>query len=197
MARVRQRSGCGRGGVRQYFGGRVYRRNYWEASLTTQPSDDVSVGVFVKWGDQIAFANARGGTSIEVGPTMQLRLGRHLDVNIQHRLERLTVGGARVFTANLAQTRAVYNFSSRAFLRGIVQLRHTAREPARYREPVDRASTNLFTQLLFSYRIDARTGLFLGLADNRAGMHPESDLRVPLTQRDRTFFVKLSYAWHR
>ena len=48
----------------------------------------------------------------------------------------------------------------------------------------------LATQLLFSYKLNPRTVFFLGYTDNYYGNQEFS-----LTQNDRTFFVKVSYAW--
>ena len=48
----------------------------------------------------------------------------------------------------------------------------------------------LFSQLLFSYKLNARTVAFVGYSESRLG----SDT-IDLTQADRTLFVKLGYAW--
>ena len=55
--------------------------------------------------------------------------------------------------------------------------------------PVDGEDEELFTQLLFSYKINPRTVLFAGYSDNRFGFDD-----ISLTQTDRTLFLKLSYA---
>ena len=49
---------------------------------------------------------------------------------------------------------------------------------------------SLFSQLLFSYKLNAQTVLFAGYSNNRLGLQG-----VDLTETDRTFFVKLGYAW--
>jgi len=49
--------------------------------------------------------------------------------------------------------------------------------------------TNL-TQLLFSYKLNARTVLFVGYSDNQLGLE-----NVGLTRTDRTLFFKIGYAW--
>ena len=53
----------------------------------------------------------------------------------------------------------------------------------------------VFTQFLFSYTVNPQTVLFLGYSDNSTGLlTPELD-RTDLTRTDRTFFLKLGYAW--
>jgi len=65
------------------------------------------------------------------------------------------------------------------------------REPGRYSVPVAAHSRRLFTQLLFSYKLNPQTVLFLGYSDNSTAERRGADLlRV-----SRSFFVKLGYAW--
>jgi hypothetical protein len=53
-----------------------------------------------------------------------------------------------------------------------------------------RSTKTLFAQLLFSLKLNPRTVVFVGYSDNRRGLTDTS-----LIQTDRTFFVKLGYAW--
>jgi len=55
---------------------------------------------------------------------------------------------------------------------------------------IDSEQKSFFIQLLFSYKINPRTVLFLGYSENYFG-----DQGIRLTQSDRTFFLKLGYAW--
>ena len=64
------------------------------------------------------------------------------------------------------------------------------RDPDLYRDEVDAVTERLFTQLLFSYKINPQTVLFLGYADNREG-----DELNDLTESDRTLFFKFGYAF--
>jgi hypothetical protein len=107
----------------------------------------------------------------------------------------LTTAGEEIFEANLTQLRAIYNFNTRTFLRAIIQFRYTAHNPELYTDEVDRVSKDLFTQFLFSYKLNPQSVFFLGYSDNRQGFTAENHTSIPLTQADRTFFMKLSYAW--
>jgi hypothetical protein len=55
---------------------------------------------------------------------------------------------------------------------------------------IDPVYKRLFTQRLFSYKINPQTVLFIGYGDNYLGNRDYS-----LSQSDRAFFVKLGYAW--
>ncbi len=49
---------------------------------------------------------------------------------------------------------------------------------------------SLTSQVLFSYKLNPQTVLFLGYSDSHYG-----DQTVDLTQTERTFFAKVGYAW--
>ena len=76
------------------------------------------------------------------------------------------------------------------FVRAILQFRDIERDPDPFGLAVEPDSEQLFTQLLFSYKVNAETVLFVGYSENRLG-----SMNLDLTQSDRTFFVKLSFAW--
>ena len=122
-------------------------------------------------------------------------MGRHIDLKLSYRFQRLSKEGAEIFAANLSELRGVYNFSPRSFTRAILQYQNTSRNPELHVSEVDRESTGAFVQFLFSYKVNPQTVFFLGYSDNREGSLDTAFQRVPLTQLDRTFFLKLGYAW--
>ena len=52
------------------------------------------------------------------------------------------------------------------------------------------ATRTLSSQLLFSYKLNPQTVLFLGYSDNSIGSEA-----VQLQRQNRTFFAKIGYAW--
>jgi hypothetical protein len=79
-------------------------------------------------------------------------------------------------------------------VRGIFQYRGIDYTPENFSFPVPDRTEQLFTQLLFSYKVNPRTVVFVGYSDNYRGFD-QDPLQVDLTQSDRTIFVKLGYAW--
>jgi hypothetical protein len=154
------------------------------------PTDDLQLYLLTLIGDRIDYANTRLGQRIRINPWLNYNLGKHLRISIDHAFERMTVQDARLFTANISQLTAVYQFNVRAFFRSILQYVHYDYNPSNYTFDIDSEYQGFFTQLLFSYKINARTVLFLGYSDNYLGSQDFN-----LTQADRTFFVKLGYAW--
>ena len=60
---------------------------------------------------------------------------------------------------------------------------------------MNRSQSSVFTQFLFSYKVNPQTVVFLGYSDNRNAFTDLQFNEVPLTQSDRTLFLKLGYAW--
>jgi hypothetical protein len=102
----------------------------------------------------------------------------------------MTVDAGRLYTANISQLTAIYHFSSRTFFRSIFQYVDYNRNTDNYTSDIDPKYRHLFTQLLFSYKLNPFTVFFLGYSDNYFGSQ-----EYDLTQNDRTFFAKISYAW--
>jgi hypothetical protein len=154
------------------------------------PASDLQIGVSVIVTDEIDYANARLGSRVRITPWMSYNLGRHFRLALNHNFERMSANDARLYTANISQLTAVYQFNVRMFFRAILQYVNYDYNPDNYTFEQDSEDRRLFSQLLFSYKLNPRTVLFLGYVDNHRGNQDFS-----ITQSDRTFFVKLGYAW--
>jgi hypothetical protein len=174
---------------RTFYNGTLFDLDQGTLDFLFNPTGGITFEVFAQLGDNVDIDNTRKGRIVAVQPAAELRLGRHLNLNLSYLDQKLAVAGGQLYDAQLSQARLVYQFDVRTFVRAIFQYTNIGRNPALYRAPVDRRDRNLFTQLLFSYKINPQTVLFAGYADTRLGI----DL-VHLTQTDRTFFVKLGYA---
>jgi hypothetical protein len=176
---------------KEFFDGVLYQDlDSIELFTNLQPSGALRLELFAAVADTIDYANNQPADELLLSPEIEAKIGRHLNASLDHTLQRLDVAGGQLFAANLSQIRLVYNFNLRLFVRGIFQWQHVERDPALYDLPVEPETEELFTQLLFSYKLNARTVLFLGYSDNQLGLQD-----VDLTRTDRTFFFKLGYAW--
>ena len=119
-------------------------------------------------------------------------VGRHVKVTLGHTYTKLDVDGGRLFRIQAPELRTVHQFNARAFIRLVLQYTDIERDPTLYVDPVDAEQQTLLSQLLFSYKINPQTAAYAGYTDNRVG----TDV-YDLAQTDRTFFVKLGYAWLR
>jgi hypothetical protein len=177
-----------------FFNGTVFDQTFASASAEAQLTGDLFLSLFARRADQIDYVNTQAGKVLHLEPALRFDLGRHSRTRLSHVYEKLDVPGGRLFKANLTQLSSVYQWNVRMFLRAIVQYTSIERTPALYiaEDPadVDPQTERLFTQLLFSYKLNPQTVFFLGYSDNAL-----ADGRVDLTRANRTFFLKIGYAW--
>ena len=172
---------------RQGYADDEYRKNIVSASAGYWPTPDLSVGLRGAYGDQIDYSGGRNGTISVIEPVLNVRKGR-LDLALAHELERLSVDEGTLYTANVTYLRGVYQFTRRAALRTVVQYMDVEFDT----ELAGRQSEqeeHLAGQVLFSYKVNPQTVLYMGYSDFRYG-----DDAADLTLSDTTFFVKLGYA---
>ena len=164
-------------------------RTFNSGYMEMKPVGGLRYSLYWEAGDAIDYANARAASSVLLNPSLEVALGRHLNLNLNHIYENLTLKGERIYLANLLQARLIYNFNVRCFLRAIVQYSDIKYNPGLYTYPVEAREKGLFTQLLFSYKINPQTVLFLGYTDSGIGT-----ANIDLTRAGRTFFFKIGYA---
>ena len=75
-------------------------------------------------------------------------------------------------------------------MRAILQYTDISRDTDLYTFITPDRTRRLFSQYLLWFKLNPQTVLFLGYSDNSANA-----TAVDVTQTDRTFFVKLGYAW--
>jgi hypothetical protein len=165
----------------------MFRMNYY---VEMQPGRFGKVTFIAVSGDAVDFANNQAADQLLLMPAVELKLGRHVNAQLSHIFQRLDVDGGRLSEANVSQLRLVYNFNVRSFVRGVIQRQDIDRNPALFVNPTPPTVETLFTQLLFSYKVNPQTVFFLGYSDNHLGLQ-----QIDLTRTDRTYFAKIGYAW--
>jgi hypothetical protein len=184
--------------LRTFYNGQYFDTAFGQAIGRIRPFSGAEVGVQAMAGQTIDYANSRLAQGLSVGPNLSLNVFRRLNLVASHAYERLSFHGDTIYIANLSQLKLVWNFSVRSFVRAILQYSDQEQNPAATTFPVDSKSRGLFTQFLFSYKLNPRTVLFLGYSDNSMGGVFDSWLgpdRIGLVRTDRTFFLKIGYAW--
>ncbi len=175
---------------REFYLGEFYDLDQVVLVTELKPIGGLRLNAILQYGDAIDYLNARQATGLNLLPSLEFGLGCHINVNLQHAFQRLSRGGAEIFTANLSQVKLIYNFNVRMFVRVIVQYLDVERNLAQYSFPIMDKTQTVFTQFLFSYKLNPQTVLFIGYSDNYLGM-----TNIDVTQTNRTFYVKLGYAW--
>lgn len=176
--------------TRERFAGRLFDRDQLLVHATVKPLAWLSASFDLTTGGAVDFANARGASALTLQPGLQVSVGRGLSLGADHAYQRLSHRGRQIFTANLLQTRAVFQADTRTMIRAIAQYRAVDRNPAENPSGTLPTDRGLFSQLLFSYKVNPQTVLFLGYSGNSLGTD-----QFDLTRTDRTFFAKIGYAW--
>jgi len=178
---------------REAFLGEEFENLRGDLRMGLRPSGAVGLEIFLRGGEIIDFVNVRQAEFLLVQPRIDFRLGRRVSGSLEHLWEEFDVpGGGRFLEANLTQASLVYHLSVRTFFRAILQYQDVERDLALYTvEPKpEPEEEELFSQLLFSYKLNPETVVFLGYSDLHQGFQG-----IDLTQRNRTFFLKVGYAF--
>jgi len=214
------------GGVRDrvYLSER-FDQSFMNWSIEFWPWSDLYLSLNGGVSDRVDFAffdpldedAARQGDELRWSIFTRYNLGRRVRIDLEYEQRTLSIDEGKLFLAGLSQLRLAYQINRRTFVRLILQHEDVERDVDLYPDcggdplaagPVDCGltpeSTNLFTQFLFSYKINPQTAVYLGYTDNRAGLDEFVDpgtgpelQQTDLTQTDRTFFFKIGYAWVR
>ncbi len=142
-------------------------------------------------GENLDFANNRIGNWRVTNLELTWRIGARIELQTDTRHEIMRVGGEDLYTADILQGKFIYNFSTRLFVRSILQYVTLQRNPTLYEDLSDPKTRSLMPQLLFSYKINPRTLLYFGYSGQR-----EYATTMPMQTMDRTLFFKIAYAWH-
>jgi hypothetical protein len=175
---------------REFFDGTIYDNFRHNISLSMRPIGSLALSFGATMGGTIDFANSRKADMVRLSPGLGFNLGRRVAGTLSHSYQSLDVEGGRLFTANLTQTRVLFHLNLRTYVRAILQYTDVTRDASLYRNRVDPATRRLFSQYLFSYKLNPQTVLLVGYSDNYDGVRG-----VDLTQTNRTFFTKIGYAW--
>ena len=146
-------------------------------------------------GQGVDFANVRAGRGVDFEPFATIRPTSHLQIDLTSGIAWLnepdTMNRHRLFTSQVERIRATYTFNAKMFLRTILQNQRTNQSQTLYTFDVDQHSGDLASQVLFAYKLNWQTVLYVGYGDDR-GVMPIDATFQPLT---RSAFFKISYAF--
>jgi hypothetical protein len=133
-------------------------------------------------GEQIDFSTGRVGRGANLQLFSTIRPIDQLTLEPLITREWLNVDGQRLYTATVERLKATYSFSAKSLVRVIGQ--YVTNHAGEH-------SGSFLGSVLYSYKINWQTVLFVGYGDDRA-IEP---LTNTLQKEDRTLFLKVSYAW--
>ncbi|HLP60660.1 MAG TPA: DUF5916 domain-containing protein [Candidatus Deferrimicrobium sp.] len=174
---------------KEWYNGIMYNKTQFQFYLDFRPRGGMKCTVLTLFGDAIDYENSRLAQSFLIQPTVDIAFGKNINLALNDTFQQLTKDGNRIYTVNLLQAKLVYNFNVRTFFRVILQYQDLRQDQALYLFPVNAKTKTLFTQVLFSYKVNPQTKLYIGYSDNQLGL-----VEFPLTRKNRTFFLKIGYA---
>ena len=181
MARSRER----------FWAGRMFDERTAQLYFEATPWAGVRTELVVEAGRQLDLRAARMGDFLKIDGELWLDIGRGVSVTLDGSLQTLGRDGGTAFRAAVLDARASWQFDPRQRLRLSVQASEIERDATLYATPVERRSRDVAAQLLYSYKINPRTAAYMGYSH---GSYAD-DEQVQLVDRDRSVFLKLSYAW--
>ena len=158
--------------------------------LCAKPNAHSHVWLNLTAGDAIDYVNTRPSEVLSIDGGFWYRFGRHLYIEPNYTRERMDVDQGWLYTATIGQLTASWQFNPRCFVRAILQHVDNQFNPELYTDDRGSDYRDLFTQFLFSYKLNPRTVLFVGYSDNSTATEDYG-----LTLGDRTVFAKIGYAW--
>ncbi len=169
-----------------------FNENEINLFASIKPSAGVVADIDVTQGNKVDLANNRLGEFVRIRPTVNYNINSHLALRLRHTYEDLQRrSGEDIFSANLSDLRLTYQFNLRSFLRLTMIYTDIEREPSSYVKEVDARYRALSTQLLYSYKLNPQSVVFVGYSDSG---YQDDDLSQ-LEKDNRTLFAKFSYAW--
>ncbi len=181
---------AGGGQRRRFWNGVDYDESYYIFFGKFKPISTWELSLFYRGGDQIDFRNDALGSIDSFEPGLQGSLNDNISINLSYIDERLQRDGGTVYHAKLLDARLSWQFNLRQRLRLALQYGSTAYDQSLNSFPVPEESSDVGTQLVYSYKINPRSVFYAGYSDSYTG----SDA-IDTYQTDRSLFLKFGYAW--
>lgn len=177
------------------WNGQRFDGNGMDIYSQLRPRGGVNVQMQIHYGEQVDFANSRLALERRLQPNIEWNIGQHLLLRLRHTKSTLTAKtGQRIFDANLTDVRVTWQFNVRSYIRFTTQRQDLERNTEVYTDRTTPGrSLTLGSQLLYAYKLNPQTVLYVGAANS--GL--EDDRTADLMQTNRTIFAKVSYAWLR
>ncbi|WP_440053388.1 DUF5916 domain-containing protein [Pseudoalteromonas sp. T1lg65] len=169
----------------------LFSENTLWTYMEIKPISGVFAALNLRKGNRVDLANNRIAQMRYARPSIKLNLGKHFEFKLVHTYEKLEAEGADVYTANLSDLRLTYQFDINSYLRLAVIHTNIERNPDNYLDEVDSRYKSLGLQLLYSYKLNPQTVFFAGYSDRGY----QDDELAALKKNEKTFFMKVSYAW--
>jgi len=157
-----------------------------------KPNHHMTIGNFMLVGDEIDVENSQLGKIKLYEPFVNWQVGKHFNIRLSATQMNLDIPGGELFNAKLFDSRMAYQFNIRSRLSLTLQTIDIERNPTLYNDQtIDKHYQSFGTQLIYSYKINPLSLVYLGYSDNAI----DTDNIGSLEKTDKTIFAKFSYTW--
>ena len=174
----------------RFWDGTLFEEEFFIADYDVQAWAGIIVGFNYRTGQQVDFANTDVGDVERWQPRIRGSIGQSFSASIHHLDETMSRDGDLIYRAKVTDLRGAWQFDLKHRLRLSLQRRTVQRNQLQYVDSVDRYRRSIGSQLVYSYKIDPLTALYLGYSDGYFGEDDQSTY-----QNTRTFFMKISFGW--
>ncbi len=170
----------------------LYEKKGFNFNASMKPLSGLFLEVHGSVGDQIDYSNARLADQLWLRPRAEWNVNKNLFMGVDYTVSKLdSKMGPNIYDAQLIDARLTWHFNIRSFVRATLQHQNIRRNQDEYTEIVTPHYRSNGLQFLYSYKLNPQTVFFLGYADN----HIDDNDLANNVLTDRTFFMKIGYAW--
>jgi len=164
-----------------------------------KPLSGITISHYMQLGEIIDFTHSQLGDWTLYEPSIEWQIGKHFNLDIDYRVQTLDLPEGQLFKAELFDVRLAYQFNNRSRLSLTLQLTDIQRNVELYEDNQDSDPDNdvfgnnkrFGSQLIYSYKINPQTLLYVGYSDNAL----ENDNVQSIEKTDKVIFAKFSYLW--
>ncbi len=179
-----------------FFDERWFNQDFYALSASYKPFADIRVGIEASYSDDIDFLSdqARSGEVTEYEFYFDWQLTKHLNIFVEYVQQDFDLPQGRFFEQEVINSNFIYQFDQKSFLRLLFRYQDVnfTNDPILLGSlAVNQKNLSVARQLLYVYKFDAKSVLYLGYSDNAV----ENDLIRSLRKDIKTLFAKFSYAF--
>lgn len=172
------------------YNGAEYDMSFARGDISFWPTGTLALSAGGHIEETVDHENEQPGREYSIGLYSDAKLGERLSLTASYDHQWMDVDAGRLYSEDVGYLRASYQLTRRAFLRGLLLYRSADLNGSLYPPGRELEERDLASQLLFSYKVNPQTVVYLGYSDGHRAASG-----FPLTQEERTFFAKIGYAW--
>lgn len=180
----------GAGKTMEFFKGINYEKNIYYIWANSRFSQNMTAYFSIRYGDGIDYENNRPGKILKTKLQSDYRFGKRIFLDFLGERHDFEINEGNLYKATSLYLKFLYHFSNNIFFRAILQEGNTKRNKELYFFEVPEKEKFKAIQLLFTYKINPFTLLYIGFSTTGLEQSPYT-----FQTMNRTYFLKISYSF--